>query len=532
LPEAHLNRDLEAKLSLKYCKITSKPVTPASTMFKLISGFADLNASLDNNSITIYSSSQSIDRHRPTIRYQSKLSEINIDRLKLAIKRHNSSFFGKNDYGEVKRLNLNDIKTAFKLNDLEEPSPANWNKLATACIAVQPNELFELLSQIVIPRVCDWRPNASITIVQHHFGLHRYFTVHKLLRIFSHIPRDSVNAPTESLMHWATGSPDQIFGSLLDWSSWIFFPRSHTTRMTSHGLDIIFNDDSLNFYKPAQFPVSILEMQNGSSHFGRGDPHLSLSKDSVQIRSDHYFGRRIWQSEVSMSMRFNSWIITRASDLIVKMADPISFATPDKNSGGLAIDSDRIQLYTWTIERIIKRTLSIQTTESRNVDVFLVFEIADMIGKLRALLIKFSDKPHVDTQESMWLFRADSCELVAEIVSAIPHPWGKIMSDVCRDVYSECFESANKSVWDRPRARGDAVDISPLRDGSSELKIDEFFSQLMRLLRNSSHGYFHGGSHAMIQTISNGDVGKSVMFLPSLWLLALLADPARFIGLR
>lgn len=146
--------------------------------------------------------------------------------------------------------------------------------------------------------------------------------------------------------------------------------------------------------------------------------------------------------------------------------------------------------------------------------------------------VRNSTSRRADVEESKWLFTSDAMNQVAEILSCLPHPWGNRMREACLATYHECFEATKASIWDVERVTGDHIDLSRSRDGSKLVQVDIFFADLLRVLRNSAHGYFPDSSGGMVQTISTGDIGKSVLFLPSLWLMALLANPARFIGLR
>lgn len=329
-------------------------ITPTNEILLLLAGHAGFDVKQIGNKLFCGSNYATTSQHRPKIIYQSKLQFIDSIKLKLATKRHAESQYGQREFSDIEPIPLSDLVKQLAAHPLDDPSPSSWNRISISIALAKPEELHELLTKTVIPIISRWHPDASLVIVKNNYRLQRFFAASRLLRRFTQIPSSSTFAPTGSLMYWATGNPDQLFGSIIDWSSWILFPHSHLVRMPNHGMEIIITGNDLRCYEPPAFPTSMLELDNGASHMGRGDSGYARQGADISVRTDHYYGRRLWAHESNSSMKLTSWTITRASELLAKLADPYSFAVGTQSDGNMKIEPDKIQLYIWTVDRIIR----------------------------------------------------------------------------------------------------------------------------------------------------------------------------------
>ena len=92
------------------------------------------------------------------------------------------------------------------------------------------------------------------------------------------------------------------------------------------------------------------------------------------------------------------------------------------------------------------------------------------------------------------------------------------------------------SVWIKSKVTATAVKV---RNKTLEWEQDEdhdtFVANALRAVRNAHHGYFTDGDKknrrpSRYLFMLNGDLPIEITVLPSIWFLALVADPERFIS--
>lgn len=412
---------------------------------------------------------------------------------------------------------------------------AAWYDVSGALSLAHPSILSQLVHDKILPLLFKWNRKAVLHAFAVDNDLERRFGQIRSIRVASEYdilvfasgnPSGLPEVP-ESLTAWQSTAPTGFFAGLLDWASLLTFPYINAYSCGWLGICFSYVADEMDKYKPGIYPQTQLSLKRSHAFFGTQQSAKKIANGMLHISFDSLHSKYCWTKDRSHSESLILWIAERSAILLGGLSN---LTTYERASLGPGVDFVLAQEQMWTIDRILRRTIQIQSAEAGWSTRTHLFEIADMWSELM--------KQWKGNHEGEWfrsLFRPKtSARHVIECLRLLPQPWRARFSEVANEIYAELENCIKQSVWSTKMKSAAGV---LLPDGKGATKIDaweEFIPSVIRDLRNTHHGYSPDPKKApkprSRMILTTGDLPESTSFLPSLWLLAFLSDPAKFLG--
>lgn len=427
------------------------------------------------------------------------------------------------------RIAFRSIASDSSIKDrLTDLSPKSWELLSRIVSRVPPTELFDAINELVLPAYFRWKPNGAVRVFVHNPKYEHPLSLLRTLRVASafHVDTFFPDVPS-SLSTWQLTNHTRFFDLLMDWCGLLTFPKIASMSMNQFGISFVFTaDDHLSEYSPNPYPLSLLEPTWSQSRFGKPHSGLRILEESMEIPAQTYNDRHCWTNAIDHFGTLLDFISDRASRLVFDCCDLVSFGRGDSH---VIDDYCEPQEQFWTIERIARRTVQIQSAEARYVDPLVVFEVADCWAEI---FKSWKGGKSGDNFQSLFS-RKFAVNVLIPCFSKLPPPWNVRFTSEATAVYGGLIKSIKDSVWARRKMSDVGVDMAFSPNQTSIEDWDLFCSALIRALRNTHHGYVPDRDQDRVRRrlmLTTGDIGWEITYLPSLWLLAFLCDPRRFAG--
>lgn len=455
--------------------------------------------------------------------------------LSAAIAGYEHSVYGKHFYRENASVSMEDIRKALENPELATASPSGWNRLMQAVFHAPKGQLTSVLLDLVLPLFFKWCPNGCARCFQHDPALNRRFSLLRNVRVCAafnvldfapNVAHPASEVP-ESLSAWQLDWPPALFDKLVEWSSLLVFPKVTGMLLGMPGLSIQFVDDDIGEYKPPIMPLSLLDLKHGKAQFGQERAGMIIGSDTIKVAKTAYHGRYCWRGDDDKAFVLADFIAEQANKLNRCLGDITNY---ERNVDGLLqIDLVLAQEQMWTLGRIIRRTLSLQSSESRWINRLAVFEVADQWGELMGEW----KGGHATGNFKTLMHPVNGAALVRDCFSKLPSPWRSRFESACADVYQDILRTVTESVWSRQKVSPAGVNLGTRATPQVEACAD-FTANVLRDLRNTHHGYMpderYNKNTRPRFVLTTGEWSAAMTFLPSLWLLAFLCDPIKFVG--
>ncbi len=220
-----------------------------------------------------------------------------------------------------------------------------------------------------------------------------------------------------------------------------------------------------------------------------------------------------------------AWWVDRLNRLYWIATDPTRFVQPDGRH-----DAPAGLAYFLTLERVLDdmRTLGAMPQASPLVRLNVAF---DLLDKLETLLgygprarRKYGDSWGSGRGFERLLNRSRTLPEIQGAFGNMPLTWSSSFAARAEELFAEIYDEVREGVL-VSRLRNDGVVVG--NDGSQILKWDDYVGQVVRSVRNSSHGLLDqlAGRQVEVAATHTGALPASLPDLIFLIGLALLADP-------
>jgi len=450
------------------------------------------------------------------------------DKLKLsaAINQYKVSKYAEQYQNQPLRLSYSQIEQAINNRPMETPNPFDWEFIARVLHRADPSDLLKVFEDLVAPLLFRCFPDGVVHVFVHEFDAETRFGLLRNFRIIQsfHVNAIKPDVPS-SLMDWQNTNPASLFKMILDWASLLTFPIVNAMVLGQIGITILFIQDKLDEYEPGPFPCSILESKYTHSRFGDESRGVKFTTDAIFTTDTHFTGRYVWKVQTDGASDLLLWIADRADRFLRASSDFTNFERDIDNISQIDFVLPQEQL--WTLDRVVRRTLQLQSAEARATSRIAVFEIADALAEIMKVW-----KGGNSVKYFYELFEPSApVNLLKPCFDSIDEPWKSRFKTTCDKAYNAIAESIKNSVWATKKKSSTGVDLSTDSTKSNIEVWNEFIPRLIRDLRNTHHGYLPDRNNSRSRLIlSTGDIDPAISFLPSLWMLALLGDPKKFLG--
>jgi hypothetical protein len=426
---------------------------------------------------------------------------------------------------------LKDAASIF--DDLSDDDPAfHWKTMADAAMLVPPPLFKKLLADHAIPACFRWRPMGHFSGYMVDAAFEAELAIIRNCRIANDYDLATVVSPDNlpaSLVEWQHVDTHGLLLRLATWSSLITFLTITNVTFGQMGLMCLFAHENIGTVPLPKWNQDWLRLKRTRSDIRR----ISLPDDPwTGTREEQYtylFARHYWSQPLSQPEALSNWVIGRVSDLLPQLTDLGNFEVGSDDSASIVLSLPQDQLL--TLDRVIRRTLQIQSAASDTVLDPWFFEIADLWSELWKVWNAPDDRGGGNAFRSVLFSPSRGLKLIEPLLARVPSPWGERLVQEATNVYRRLYQSIKKSMWAAPLARETGVAVGPSDQGEAIQAWDEFVANVLTDLRNTQHGYLD--KRRPIQRrllLTSGDLTPSATLLPSLWLLAFLADPRQFIG--
>ena len=404
-------------------------------------------------------------------------------------------------------------------------TPEAWYDISSALSLSHPSYLSAMIQKEVLPLLFRWRPDSVFRAYLGNGVMESRASLMRMLRVVHEYEVLSIGTNTpESLSVWQSSMPVKIFQGILDWVSLWTYPHINFFTAGPVGLVFVYCADGLDQYKPSPFPQTSLSLKRGHAYFGREDTAQIVGPGTIRIAKHHMWGKYTWEMDKDRSVVLLDWAAAQANRLVRAMFDLTRFEVP--HAAG-EIDFVLAQEQMWTIDRILRRTIQIQSAEFDWPIRTQTFEIADLwsevmwrwLGKDEAAMFRLLFAP------------AAGAKHVKSCLAGLPTPWRERLERATDEVYSLLLKAVQDSIWCLPLKSAKGVQMRNDKGAVTTDLWEEFVPSLIRDLRNTHHGYMPDRSKSRSRLIlSTGAIPEALSFLPTLWLAAFLANPKQFSG--
>ena len=417
-----------------------------------------------------------------------------------------------------------DDAVSFLPADSDEFTPSNWDRACNALFFVAAQHLPALLSEHFAPLCRQWLGHCEISVRSHNYAYEQRLAMLRNIRLARIHDADLFRPDTpQSLMDWQHLAAQHLAERLAIATSLSCFPHCIGLITSRPGLTIQITGDCLPPYESDPFPRSLLELAFAYSSFAE-TPHTITETFITDPPTQAVFHRYAWDGPADNGDCLLNWMWSRSAAVLENLFDVTLY--PDSTADPNRID----HLLPWevlqTLDRVCRRVIQLQSSESRVNNKLLVFEVADHLAEVFEALQQSKAGERFST-----LFSRDFGAELSATLGQLPAPWGDRFAEVCVAVYTELHETVKQSVWAR-RMQNEQGVVLRVADGSASREPwDSFVTATLRDLRNTHHGYSlkRKGARTRLM-LTTGALPESMTLLPTLWLLAALADPEMMLG--
>src|SRR5207249_4885039 len=134
---------------------------------------------------------------------------------------------------------------------------------------------------------------------------------------------------------------------------------------------------------------------------------------------------------------------------------------------------------------------------------------------------------------------ADGLALLSRVLDKAPPPFGNYFGGVAEGLYRHLKDTVIGSVYVPTKLTPTGGVLVKNRNGTAEIEetAEEFTANVIRVLRNTHHGYFtaldkNSRRPSRYLALVSGETPETLSYLGVLFALAMLADPEAMIGWR
>jgi hypothetical protein len=221
-------------------------------------------------------------------------------------------------------------------------------------------------------------------------------------------------------------------------------------------------------------------------------------------------------------LAFLRWYIATLNGYFYDVTDLANFT--EGNDPEEPIDPIAAFEHYITVDRLVRRTIAAMSAGDGGSCRGATFETADLF---ETLSIRFSGK---GSEMFKPLFNPDKGPvMVGQRLRGIPGI-GDYLHEFTIRCYDDLKTTILQSVWLKSKVAGNEVVVRDrLLTGENREPIADFVANVIRALRNGHHGYFSSEKEprpSRYLFLVDGTVPDSMLSLPTVWLLAYLADPS------
>ncbi|WP_417745376.1 hypothetical protein [Rosistilla oblonga] len=390
-------------------------------------------------------------------------------------------------------------------------------------------EMRLILKSAILPQFFESNPNGSILVVRNNYGLQRTMTATKALYTHQFVPQsnwqqDSVTAfPTMS--NWYSVFPSDLAMDLLDLVIFAWFPQIPAFRVGRSGMSLIFIYDTPSKVKFPPYPTDWLAVVGANANHGGDRVPIADVFSSLDSPAHMQVAAQRFQSsdcpEPNELVSAIKWCVKSSSVFCFQLSDVCNYTRDGAN-----VDSVLAFEHFVTVERAIRKTFSVLASRDAAASKAIVFEVADIFSAIAARFGIVNG----DADFFKKLFNpTEGFVLIKDALRSIDGIGGRLLTMAAK-IYEDLRKSIVASVWNRSRVTSNGI-LVPNRRGTTDNcePTDIFVANLMRAFRNGHHGYFTEADNSRRPSryiwMVDGRIPDSITMLPTLWLLALLADP-------
>jgi hypothetical protein len=375
-------------------------------------------------------------------------------------------------------------------------------------------------------------PEGKIVVIQNH-------------RDYFRISRRFKGAYTAAQTPWPDLKKDFTKGFLTldDWQSvsvldytrvvidlfcYMFYPFVSGFQANQLGLTFLLVFDPPERYEPPAFPSDWLAIPRSHSEFGEEDfdrkAALLEPKGAVAEHAGHqkYLHTKAFSAaEIVDLLR---WFVEAGNRLFFELTDLTNFTAGFVPTG--PIDPIFAFEHSITIDRMIRKTLGAMLLYEISSAKATVFEVADLYDANSEL---FSGTGKTEFFKTLFDTK-DGLALIRSQLATLPIPFADYFQGLATELYGELEQTILESVWLKSKVGSAGVSVrNKALTGENVEPSNKFVANVMRALRNAHHGYFSSGAPqkgpSRYLFPITGNVPDSITALPTLWLLAYLANP-------
>ncbi len=417
------------------------------------------------------------------------------------------------------------------LGGFRDATAPRWKAAHDLAVAIQfcPAErLTDFMREHVLPAFFEAHPRGEVLVFMDNDAFQSRFAALRAGYTLSQYPLSELQA-----------SGVDRFGTLSEWQSaevplqtrtvsalgtlafYPFVPYLHAGPL---GLDIffVFDDQPANTAVP--FPSSWLALARSKSDFARQGGGAITPADLSNTDRRHarlVNSRRLAPAEI---VAFVRWLMGRYDTYLFHATDPGEFEADGVADFVLAIE------HSLTVDRVLRRSLSCLSSEETSWRKMAAMEVADLLESVQ--------RDWTGRQDEWFktLFNPTfGRQIVRRALGSVPAAAQGLLLDAVDKAYNDLLATVKASVWLKSKASATGVKVKS-KDLAKEREEswDEFTANLMRVLRNTHHGYLTAGDRAARPSrylaLVTGDTPDSLSHLGVLWAIAMLAEPKEIIG--
>lgn len=330
-----------------------------------------------------------------------------------------------------------------------------------------------------------------------------------------------------TLKNWLMIESHEIFSSVLGFAEHFFFPFVTAFHANYRiGLYFIFIPTIPVEYKLDNYPRDIMDFIRTGSDFGK------QKINNLDWTNENLYAKYCFNPSPSFneSEEFIVWAVDKSNNFIKRYLDINNFTEAKDLS---KIDPIFSLEYNLSLLHLIKICLSILSSHNIYFNKSITFQAADLLGEL-SNYDQFGLPSSVDFFKM--LFNKDKIIPVIEgVLNNSQLSFRNKLISTVNHLYNNLNETIKNSVWLDYRINGNDIivkDKSLTNDINEDISL--FTSNVIRVLRNTHHGYFSRNDQnkrpSRYLSLVDGNIPDSFSSLTLFWLLCLLEDRNSFIG--
>ncbi len=445
--------------------------------------------------------------------------------------------YAKHNKFRVKNETLKEIMSK------ADSQPTAWQRayeVGVALSAADVSQLRPLLKDYIIPWFFKCYKNGKILVLSYNYEYEQVTSSMRGFYAAAQAPITDFSGADfkgfQTLKHWHASHVYLVGRNLIDILNYLMYPQIAGYQAGPLGLTFLLLFDQAEQFHAGPFPQDWLAIPRSHAGFAEEDRDHSevLTNPNSQARAQAVHKRYLHKQNFSAAeqLEFVQWFVNVFNRYYYELTDIANFTEDGKTDS--AIDPISALEHYITIDRLIRKTLAVVSTNEPLHTKGLVFEVADLYDSLSE---RWGHTAKKSTQFFKDLFKVKQAATnLKQILAVVPGTVGSYVRTLVDTLYLELEEKTVKSVW-----RSKNISVTPpgilvpsKKGGSPKLEThEEFVANLMRAYRNGHHGYFSSADEAKrpsrYLSLVDGNVPDSITSLPSLWLLAYLANPS-FVG--